>query len=372
MVESSTREAHGLHEMPDDDAPKSQVLPPLGDHRPTRADDAPPDSAKATVPLELSPMPDRNEAGAAAAAPVELPAADPEAAPQHPPRRPARRMASLSAACGAHVLILLALVSPPPVEFGHGGIARDAVSVSIVPASAIEARQPQADAAAQAAPSQVSQQPGEDSTASAASPEKTAPAGEKAERELSDPATTDIGLAAPKDLALEAVPEEAPEVSRPSKPPEAIEIAAAEPPEKPVEDNAPREEAPTPSAPAAEAAGGATARGSAPEQPPQPVVAAASPGEIHAYGTAVQMALLAVDQREAKARASASKAKGTVVVRLSIDAGGGLTSAEVVTSSGRAELDEAALLLIRLASFPPPPAGLDASQRSYIAPIRFQ
>ena len=84
------------------------------------------------------------------------------------------------------------------------------------------------------------------------------------------------------------------------------------------------------------------------------------------------MALLAVDQREAKVRASATKAKGTVVVRLSIDAGGGLVSAAVMKSSGRAELDDAALLLIRLATFPPPPASLTSEQRSYIAPIRFQ
>ena len=371
MVESSTRDAHGLHEMPDDDAPKSQVLPPLGDHRPTRADDAPLDSGKTTVPLELSPSPARDEAGSAAVAPVALPAADPESAPALPARRPARRMASLSAACGAHVLVLLALVSPPPVEFGRGGTARDAISVSIVPASAIEARQVQADAAAQAAPSQLSPQAGEDSTSGEASSEKTTPE-QKVERPLSDPTTAESGIAAPQELALESAPEQAPEITSPIKPPEETKLAAAEQPEKPVEDNTPREEAPTPPAPAAPAAGGATAHGAAPEQPPQPAAAAASPGEIHAYGTAVQMALLAVDQREAKARASASKAKGTVVVRLSLDAAGGLVSAEVVTSSGRAELDEAALLLIRLASFPPPPASLDATQRSYIAPIRFQ
>ena len=114
------------------------------------------------------------------------------------------------------------------------------------------------------------------------------------------------------------------------------------------------------------------AHGAAPDQPPQPAAAGASPGEIHAYGTAVQMALLAVDQREAKARVSASGAKGTVVVRLSIDDKGGLVRAEIIKSSGRPQLDDAALLLIRLAAFPPPPAGLTADQRSYIAPIRFQ
>ena len=59
--------------MPDDDASKSQVLPPLGEHRPTRADDVPADRGKMTVPLELSPSPPRSEAEAAHAAPTAAP-----------------------------------------------------------------------------------------------------------------------------------------------------------------------------------------------------------------------------------------------------------------------------------------------------------
>lgn len=363
--------------MPDDDASKSQVLPPLGEHRPTRADDVPADRGKMTVPLELSPSPPRSEAEAAHAAPAELPSADPDAAPLPPTRRPARRVASLSTACGAHILVLLALVSTPPVEFGHGGTERDAISVSIVPASAIVVRRAIADATAQAAPSQITPELGEDSATSEAAPAKTA----TSEAKVAQPpevTESDTKLAAPDEPAPETAPEEAPVVASPTKPPtQDVKVAAAEPTpapapaEKPHE-NTPREEMPTPPSPDARASGGAIALGSAPEESPQPAAAAASHGEINAYGTAVQMALLAVDQREAKARVSATKAKRTVIVRLSIDASGGLVSAEVMRSSGRAELDDAALLLIRLATFPPPPASLTSEQRSYIAPIRFQ
>lgn len=365
MLESKGLRRARLHDMPDDDAPKSQALPPLGDHRPMRAEDVPSDGAQATMPLELSPIP-ANVDGALTAAPLELPAADPETAPAFSPRRPIRRAASVIAASGAHVLVLLALVSAPPVEFGYGGNELDAISVSIVPASAIEAHQATANAAAQAAPSQIAPEPGDDSATSAVSPERSVPP-EQPPAEQAEPGNE---IAAPKEPALAAVPEEVAEITSLPKPPEEIEVADAEPPPTPSEKSP--EDAPTPSSPAAQAAGGATTQGAAPDQPPRPAAAAASRGEIHTYGTAVQMALLAVDQRQAKARASASKSKGTVVVRLSLDDRGGLVSAVVVKSSGKAELDDAALLLIRLAAFPPPPPGLAPDQRSYIAPIRFQ
>jgi protein TonB len=363
--------------MSDDDAPKPQVLPPLGDHRPMRVEHLASGGTQATIPLELSPNSDRPES-VPAGPPLELPAADPESAPVlATSRRPIRRMVSLIAASGAHVFVLLALVSAPPVEFGYGGTELDAISVSIVPASAVVARQAVADAAAQAAPSPIAPEPGEDSTTSKPAAEKSAVPEQSVRPPLPEQATPDTSLAAPSEVAPEAAPELAADVRSPPKPPEEIDVATADPPprplptEKPVED-APRDERPTPPSPDAQSAGGATAQGAAPDLPPEPAAAAASRGEIHAYGTAVQMALLAVDQREAKARVSASGAKGTVVVRISLDDKGTLVSAEITKSSGRPHLDDAALLLIRLASFPAPPPGLTADQRSYIAPIRFQ
>jgi len=367
--------------MPDDDAAKPQVLPPvalppLGDYRPMRVENTPAERTVVTFALELSPSPASADPASAEAS-IELKPANPDMAPTRTARHPMRRTASLTAAGGAHVLVLLALVSAPPLEFGYGGNELDAISVSIVPASAINARQATADASAEAAPSQIAPDAGEDTATSEATPEKTA--SPKEIKQLSpDQAVPDTKLAAPDERALETVPDEASEIARPPKPPEEeVKVATVEPPptpvppQKPVEE-APREETPTPPSPAASAPGGATSHGAAPDQPAQPAAAAASPGDVDAYGTAVQTALLAVDQREAKARASASKAKGTVVVRLSIDAQGGLVGAEIIKSSGRPELDDAAILLIRLAAFPPPPPSLTSDQRSYIAPIRFQ
>ena len=356
-----------------DDIP-DVTLPPLGDHRPARRDAAPIASADAAFPLELSPRPAAGESPAIAVD-LELPPADPDSAPPRTTRHRMRGTAAMIAAGGAHVMVLLALVSAPPIEFGYGGQTLDAISVSIVPASAIVARQAVADANAQSAPALMAPEPGGDSAPSEAAPEKTVPQDEKAEQPPLETAEHAIKLAAPEQPTPDAVPDEAPQLASPPKPPEEVKVASVEPtpapPERPTED-APREEATTPPALAASAAGGAISHGAAPDQSAQAAAAAASPGEINAYGAAVQTALLAVDQREAKARASASKAKGTVVVRLSIDGNGRLTHAQVVKSSGQPQLDDAALLLIRLATFPPPPPSLTVDQRSYIAPIRFQ
>jgi protein TonB len=348
-------------------------LPPLGDTRPTRSEDVPAEGAGTTTPLLLEP--DRQSTAEAAASAdgvkvqLTLPPADPESAPTVVGRHSIGHTTSVIAACGVHIAVLLALTSPPPLEYGSGGGARDAISVSIVGASAIDGRQVAA-VSTEAAPSQVSPDRGEDTAQSAPTPERTTPQEPPVEQARSEEANPDTTLAAPAEPAPEAASEEASQITSPPKPPEETKLAAVEPPEKPIEDK-PKEEAPTPPSPAANAAGGATADGNGSDH--QTTVAApASQGEIHAYGAAVQSALLAVDQREAKVRASALQAKGTVVVRLTLDDRGALVSAEIMKSSGRPKLDEAALLLIRLAAFPPPPPGLTADQRAYIAPIRFQ
>lgn len=367
-----------LHEM-SEEAPQS-LLPPLGEHRPTRADNVPAESEGTVAPLLLRPEDRAGEAAveAAQAAPAALPLApaDPEAAPPAVPHQSLRHSAWTLAAFGAHALVLLALVSIPATEFGDGGDALEAISVSIIPASALDSRQPITDPSASASPTNVAPSPGEESAASEAAPEKAAPPEPKIEQPAIETPEPSKQLAAPAEAAPEAVKEEAPTVTSAPAPPEETKVAAVEPPPTPppekTPEEKPREEPPAESSPAAAAAGGATSRGTEADQPPRAAAAAASRGQVNAYGMAVQSALLAVDQREAKARASASQAKGTVVVKLALDAKGALVSAEVVKSSGRPQLDDAALMLIRLASFPPPPPGLTAAERSYLAPIRFR
>ncbi len=358
------------HEM--SDGSPLPPLPPLGDTRPTRLEDVPAEGAGTTMPLLLEP--DRQSTSDVASVesagnPLTLPPTDPETAPAVVAHRPIRHTASVITACGVHIAVLLALFLTPPLEYGSGGEARDAISVSIVGASAIDRRQPAA-VSAEAAPSQVSPDPGEDTAQSAPTPETTALHEPPIEQPLSEQAKPDTTLAAPSEPALETAPEEAPQITSPPTPPEQTKLAAVEPPEKTVEDK-PKEELPTPPSPAANASGGPGADGNGSAHQTT-VAAVASQGDINAYGAAVQTALLAVDQREARARASALQAKGTVVVRLTLDDRGALVSAEIMKSSGRPQLDDAALLLIRLAAFPPPPPGLTADQRAYIAPIRFQ
>jgi len=338
-----------------DDAPQPP-LPPLGDFRPVRQADAEPELGVTVIP--------------------RLPGADPESAPPPMPHDRVGRSASALAACAAHVLVLLALVSAPPTDLGGGGDVLDAISVSIIPASALDAPQPVADLATSAASPRVAPEPGDDSTPAQASPERPAPPKEMAEVRATEPSDVEDRDAAPAEPASAQALDEAPEITSAPAAPEETRVAAVEPPPRPqppeVREKPPDDPPAEPSSQESSAGGSAASHGTDADQPARPAAAAASRGEVDAYGMAVQSALLAVDQREAKARVAAAQAKGTVIVRIVIGSGGGLERAEIVTSSGRPQLDEAALLLIRRTAFPPPPTSLSADQRTYLAPIRFR
>jgi periplasmic protein TonB len=354
-----------------DDALKP--LPNLGEIRPTRTDDAP--TADGTTVTRL------------------LGSADPAFAPGIPAHYPTKSAASWIVAAAAHVLVLLALLAAPASEFGSGGASVDAISVSIISAAALESRQPSPDLAARAAPEQVAPREGDSETLSQPAPDKPdevvkppekQPIEEpppEIEKEVAAPPT------APETPAPETVPDaQAAPIIAPA-PPEPVaepipepKVARVDPPPDPpppekreeeLKDERPREETSTPS-PEAAAAGGAPSRGVAPDLPPAAAASAASRGDVNAYGLAVQAALLAADQRKAKARAAATRAKGTVVLRLVIAGDGALERADVQRSSGHRQLDEAAVQLVRLTAFPRPPASLTAEQRAYIAPIVFR
>lgn len=69
---------------------------------------------------------------------------------------------------------------------------------------------------------------------------------------------------------------------------------------------------------------------------------------------------------------SAGRARGTVRVAFSVSRGGTVTGVRLVSSSGNATLDRAALDMVRRANpFPPMPAGLNRSSASFAVPIRF-
>jgi protein TonB len=346
----------------------AQEPPPFADIRPRRADNAP--GVEAT------------------GAHIGDVAADPDAAPPRARRGRVREAATLLAAASVHSLALFALLAAPPTHYGSGGNALDAISVSIVPSTALESRDAVPAATPGAASGYVAPTEGNDEASAKASQEKQAearPPEPVREPVPESPAEVAEAPAAPPEPAPEAVAAEAPVIVDKPAPPESIEerkVAAVEqpppPPDKPEarkerdEPVKPPEEAAEAPSPEARQSGGVASRGIAPELPPSPAAAAATPGEVNAYGRAVQEALLSVDQSETRKRLGASRTRGTTVIRITINADGKLNRADVATSSGRPELDEAAVRLVRLTMFPPPPAGLSDSQRIYLAPIVFK
>lgn len=350
-----------------DDTP--QPVPDFSDIRPTRTNAAA--TADGTTVTRM------------------LGSADPAFAPGVPTRDRAKFAVSGSIAATAHVLVLLAFIATPPGEFGSGGTSVDAISVSIISAAALESREPSANLAARAAPEQIAPREGDSETVAQSAPDKPEEAVQPPKREPAEPPPVEpekevvAEPAVPDAPALEKVPDVVTTVIEPPKPPEKVaepKVAMVEPPpepppperqpEKPKEEK-PTEEMSTPS-PNAAAAGGAQSRGVAPDLPPASAAAAASRGDVNAYGLEVQAALLAADQRQAKARLAATRAKGTVILRIVIAGDGALERAEIQTSSGHQHLDEAAVQLVRLTAFPRPPASLTADQRAYIAPIVFR
>lgn len=332
-----------------------EPLLPLGDFRPSRADDAP--AAEGTAAL-LTDV-----------------AADPECAPPRLQTRHAGDALTTLTAVSVHALALFALLSAPATKFGGGGRSLDAISVSIVPATALESREAVPPVTPGAASGFVAPTEGEDAATAEASPDKQADAKPQEHEPEREPPRDQIPHQA-EAAAPEPAPAEAPAVAAEPTPPLPVEeqkTALADPLPRPQEPaDAPSEEIAETPLPEARQAGGQASRGIAPELPPAAAAAAAAAGDVHAYGLAVQEALLAVDQSEVRTRKTISRTRGTAVVRFAVRPDGRLESAGIATSSGWPELDEAAVALVRLTTFPPPPPGLSDSQRTYVAPIVFK
>ena len=342
----------------------SNLMPNLGEIRPTRTDQgAAADSATVTRLLGST---------------------DPAFAPGRPAHNRAGFTASATVAATAHALALLAILTVPPPLAGSGGNSGDSISVSIISAAALESREPSPNLAAGAASGQVSPREGEKETVSQEAPDKPDEAVQAPKPEATKTPAIEIDKevaaapTAPEAPAPTTVPDAQVAPTTAAPPPEPIpepKVAMLDPPpekreEKPREEK-PKEETSTPS-PEATAAGGAPSRGIAPDLPPAPAAAAASPGDIRAFALAIQKALLAVDLREAQARFAAARATGTVLLLLVVADDGALVRADIQRSSGHRQLDEAAVRLVRLTAFPRPPAGLTEDQRAIFAPIVFK
>jgi protein TonB len=117
---------------------------------------------------------------------------------------------------------------------------------------------------------------------------------------------------------------------------------------------------------AAAAVGGAAARSEhANNAVPSAAVATASAGAVREYARYVAQAL-------ARSKPKGTGGRGTVRLKFIIAADGALGSAEIARSSGNRRLDETALAALRRVRFPLPPRGMSTAQLTYEVPYHFR
>ncbi len=152
-------------------------------------------------------------------------------------------------------------------------------------------------------------------------------------------------------------------------------VASKNEPDKPKEEPEPVEAKPDPAqAPSAAAeatppqdAGGAAAPGAATKaQVAMAASGGASPAAVARYKRSVVESLAA---HKPKGKPGI---RGTVRVAFKISRVGEIDSARVVNSSGRKELDEAALSAVQATRFQPPPPGLTTDDLHYEIPYYFR
>jgi TonB family protein len=242
-----------------------------------------------------------------------------------PKPRPATRLrlAAFLAALAAHAAVLYWVTreAPDPMAGGHGRLL-DAVNITLVNSTVFEARQ---DVSVPPAPAAADAVEAKEGTVES----KTGPRQAEQKEEKREPEKQ-----AEKPVPPEVV--EAPSVVKP-----------------------PQQEKERKDASTSADAGGAAARGKAPNTEKQAASAAASPGAVREYDSYVIQAL-------AKVKPKRSLPRGTVRVRLQISPNGEIVSLEVIKSSGNKTLDDAALAEVRWrARFPRPPPGMTDKQRWY-------
>lgn len=242
------------------------------------------------------------------------------------------RTVALGLALLAHAAVLFALVrEPDDLMAGGGGQQIDAISVTIVSSKVLESReldvsQPSAPAAA----ASVETDDGAPESAPAAAAEQREEKTEKEEpREEKKPAEEPVRAAE----AIFEVPKETQPQSKQKS--------------------------------AAPAAGGAAARSDTPTEAKASGPAAASAGAVREYARYVSQAL-------SKSKPRGAGGLGTVKVKFTIAADGGLASLEIAKSSGSAKLDTTALEAVRRAKFPLPPPGMTLAQLTYEVPYYFR
>ena len=239
------------------------------------------------------------------------------------------RAVALGLALMAHAAVLYALSRERDVA-GRGGQLIDTISVTIVSSSLLDARQPDlAQPNAPAVSNAVEATDGipdqEAKTAAERREEKKAEEEPRQKNPLEEPVRT-----------AEAIFEVPKETQRQRK-----------------------QEA------AAPAGGGGAALSDMPSTAKTSAPAAASAGAVREYGRNVVEVL-----RKTKPKAVGEF--GTVRVKFTITADGGVVSAEIAKSSGNKKLDNLALEAVQRTKFRTPPAGMTSTQLFYELPYYFR
>lgn len=237
--------------------------------------------------------------------------------------------AAFATAVVAHAAVLLALAHDSAEMAGANGQQLDAISITLVSANALEARETEhTTERVPTASDTVDVDDGahEDARASATKEtEKTQKQEQKADEEAVPAA----------QAMLEAVPQPQPK----------------------------QEERKERAAPTTQ--GGIAARSEATAPSHASAAAAASPGAVREFGRYVTLAL-------SRAKPRRSGGYGSVWVKFVIAPSGKLASLEVAKSSGSQALDQKALEAVQLASFPLPPSGMSVTQLTYEIPYHFR
>lgn len=245
----------------------------------------------------------------------------------------------LTVALAAHGAILAALLWLPPRDAGGGGVALEAIEVSVTNGQALDALIAAARTDADAAPSRIAEPP--------------APASEAQQREKPEP---DRANEKPQETATLTVPQS--DFQLPTRAPE-ISVEASETGESSAKVTI------APQSPSSGGAGGVTSRGSDAAASAEPAGTRAPPGVIQDYARSVAKVL-------ARNKPNAPGPKGTARVRFTVAGDGRVANASVIASSGHGVLDAAALAAVLRSQFPAPPVTLSQIDTTFDLPFHFR
>lgn len=287
------------------------------------------------------------------------------------PRSPLATAIGLAGSVLAHGAVAALVVFGGPLPTGGEGVELEAVGIEVTVSAALESLDPEPAATPAGAAATVAPTPGE-----AAPIDQPELAATEAMREIHRPPPPEASemLVDPEAEATQAAPPAAEPVAAPEPTP--APVVEQPPPPRPEPEPEPTPAKPEPPDPEvirheaervaqqALTSGGATALATSGSEASSGS-AAASPGEVSSFSRLVRDAI-------GRKRPRHRGVRGKVTVSFALAEDGTLSRVAVARSSGREDLDTAALDTVRRVKFPTPPAGLTLAQRSYSVQFEFK